>query len=173
MINACEFHALIELNKEAERINRKLEEEARIKKEEEERRNKVLLTHRFCEEVLVPLFEKKTVNSLESCVSLKDIKLHVEKDGVTFSIRSFSEEEEKSVSRKGNWTYHKKVNDSKEKYDLNIVKDFFRNYGFKVEVWADSMVTYSYDYRGCRKALAYTGYRYITIDIDCDLMKKA
>lgn len=172
MISACEFCSIVENNIAREEA----EQRERERIEEEKRRERELLiakkrenTLTFCENVLAPSFDKQINEYLtKKSVFLPNLIVIDKEDTDNFVSISSIKEEDMAIGKTkfGNTLYTRKIVFSSEVYSISVLKDYFRERGYKVNLYPKDIVTHWSD--ATKKIRWISGTR-IEIFIDCDL----
>lgn len=172
MISACEFCSIVESNiareKAEERERKYKEEEARKERERliaEKRKNTLI----FCEDVLAPSFDKQINEYLtRKSVFLPNLIVIDKEDKDNFVSVSNIEEKDIPIGKTkfGNTLYTRKITLSSEIYSISVLKDYFKERGYKVNLYPKDIITHWSD--ATKKIRWMPGTR-IEIFIDCDL----
>lgn len=123
----------------------------------------------FCENILAPSFDKQINKYLtKKSVFLPNLIIIDKEDRDNFVSVSSIEEEGMDIGKTkfGNTLYMRKVTLSSEIYSISIVKDYFKERGYKVNLYPKDIITHWSD--ATKKIKWIPGTR-IEIFIDCDL----
>lgn len=163
MISACEFCSIVEDN-----IARKEAEKERIRKERErliaEKGKNTLL---FCENVLAPSFDKQ-VNKNLICKSVYlPLTIIIDKEDKDSFIYIIDEiVKPAGTTEYGNDLYTRKLISSSELYSISILKEYFKERGYKIIFHETQTIT---RWSTASKKLAYVNTIRIEITLNCDL----
>lgn len=165
MISACEFCSIVENN-----IARKEAEEERIRRERErlivEKKKNTLS---FCENILAPSFDKQIDKHLtKKSVFLPNLFIIDKEDNDSFVNVVNIERKDVAIGKTkfGNTLYTRKVTLSSEIYSISVVKDYFKERGYKVNLYPKDIITHWSD---ATKKIRWLSGTEIEISIDCDL----